>query len=237
MHKLPPDVYNAARLGEVAVRTQRTALGALLFAGAALILAACATQPPPTPIRAPQASGGSLVGVASWYGPGFNGHRTASGAIYNQEAMTAASTVFPLGTRLRVTNLNNGRSAEVAVNDHGPYVKGRRLDLSHQAARRLGMIGSGTAPVRMDVLYTPAGGPPIGQRYFVQVGSFASRAHARSLGHHLAARYSNVRVVETVTDGDRRYRVRLGAFADRREAELRAASLSRQGYNPKVVIE
>jgi rare lipoprotein A len=220
--------------GQVAVRTQRTALGALLFTGTALTLAACATQPSPTP---PRASGATLVGVASWYGPGFNGHRTASGAIYNQEAMTAASTLFPLGTRLRVTNLSNGRSAEVAVNDHGPYVKGRGLDLSHQAAHRLGMVGSGTAPVRMDVLYTPPGGPAVGQRYFVQVGSFANRAHARWLGDRLAARYSNVRVVETVAAGDRRYRVRLGAFADRREAELRAASLSRQGYTTKVVIE
>jgi len=125
--------------------------------------------------------------------------------------MTAASTLFPLGTLLRVTNLYNGRSVNVAVNDHGPYVKGRGLDLSHQAALKLGMLGPGTAPVRMEVLSSPPGGPALGQRYFVQVGSFAS--------------------------GDRRYRVRLGAYSNRQQAELCARSLARLGYDTEIVTE
>jgi rare lipoprotein A len=151
--------------------------------------------------------------------------------------LTAASILFPLGTHLRVTNLNNGRSVAVAVNDHGPYLKGREIDLSHQAARELGMIGTGTAPVRMEVLYTPPGGPALGQLYFVQVGSFANVANARALAARLVTDYPEVQVTEAGIDGDRRYRVRLGAFMDPREAELRAASLARRGYHARIVTE
>ncbi len=199
--------------------------------------AACSTPRPVSPPALPVSSGASVVGVASWYGPGFDGHRTSSGATYNREGLTAASTRFPLGTQLRVTNLDNGRAVNVVVNDHGPYVKGRGIDLSHKAAVKLAMIGRGTAPVRMDVLATPAGGPALGQRYFVQVGSFANAANARQLGNRLAASYPEVRVMETGIDGDRRYRVRLGAYMDRHQAELRATSLVRMGYHAKIVTE
>ncbi len=199
--------------------------------------AACSTPRPVSPPALPVSSGASVVGVASWYGPGFDGHRTSSGATYNREGLTAASTRFPLGTQLRVTNLDNGRAVNVIVNDHGPYVKGRGIDLSHKAAVKLAMIGRGTAPVRMDVLATPAGGPALGQRYFVQVGSFANAANARQLGKHLAASYPEVRVTEAGIDGDRRYRVRLGAYMDRHQAELRATSLARKGYHAKIVTE
>jgi peptidoglycan lytic transglycosylase len=178
-----------------------------------------------------------VISVASWYGPGFDGHRTSSGAVYNEEGMTAASTLFPLGTRLRVTNLNNGRAVNVKVDDHGPYVKGRGLDVSHRAARKLGMIGRGTAPVRMEVLATPSGGPALGQRYFVQVASFADFARARRLRDRLAPRHPEVRVSAAEVDGDRRYRVRLGAYVDRHEAELRARNLARLGYHAKIVTE
>ncbi len=199
--------------------------------------AACSTPRPVSPPALPVSSGASVVGVASWYGPGFDGHRTSSGATYNREGLTAASTRFPLGTQLRVTNLDNGRAVNVIVNDHGPYVKGRGIDLSHKAAVKLAMIGRGTAPVRMDVLATPAGGPALGQRYFVQVGSFAKAANARRLGNRLAASYPEVRVMEAGIDGDRRYRVRLGAYMDRHQAELRATSLARKGYHAKIVTE
>lgn len=151
--------------------------------------------------------------------------------------MTAASTLFPLGTRLRVTNLHNGRAVNVKVNDHGPYVKGRGLDLSHGAARKLGMIGRGTAPVRMEVLATPSGGPRFGQRYFVQVGSFGDVAKARMLGNRLAANYPEVRVTAAEVDGGRRYRVRLGVYMDRHQAELQAKNLARRGYHAKIVTE
>jgi rare lipoprotein A len=177
----------------------------------------------------------SVIGIASWYGPGFDGRRTSSGEIYNQEDLTAASVLFPLGARLMVTNLSNGRAVEVTINDHGPYVKGRELDLSHRAARVLGIIGPGTARVRMDVIRTPPGGPAIGERYYVQVGSFSDAANARRMGERLAARYPDVRVVEAEAGESRLYRVRMGAFASREAAQERAATVTRLGV-PVIII-
>ena len=230
-------VYNPTRSGELVVETTRRVVRLFLVTMLVGALAACSTPRAVTPPALPLSSGASVIGVASWYGPGFDGHRTSSGAVYNQEALTAASTLFPLGTRLRVTNLNNGRTVAVAVNDHGPYAKGRGIDLSHQAAVKLGIIRRGTAPVRMEVLATPAGGPALGQRYFVQVGSFADATHARQLGDRLAASYPEVRVTAAEADGDRRYRVRLGAYRDRHQAELRATNLLRMGYHSRIVTE
>jgi rare lipoprotein A len=93
-----------------------------------------------------------LLGHASWYGPGFHGRLTANGERYNQYGMTAAHRTLPFGTRMRVTNLANGRSVVVRVNDRGPYIYGRELDLSKGAAQIIGLMGSGTGRVRMEVL-------------------------------------------------------------------------------------
>ena len=91
-------------------------------------------------------------GRASWYGPGFHGRRTANGEIYNSNALTAAHRTLAFGTRVRVTNINNGRSVIVRINDRGPFIKGRIIDVSAGAARRLNMISSGIAPVRLEIL-------------------------------------------------------------------------------------
>jgi rare lipoprotein A len=93
-----------------------------------------------------------MQGMASWYGPYFHGKQTANGEIYNQYALTAASRTLPFGTRVRVTNLDNGRSVVVRVNDRGPYVGDRILDLSMGAAQILGTVSSGVSSVRLDVL-------------------------------------------------------------------------------------
>lgn len=93
-----------------------------------------------------------LRGVASWYGPGFHGNLTASGERFNQYALTAAHQSLPFGTQVRVTNLNNGRAVVVRINDRGPFTGGRVLDLSKGAAQVLGVLGSGLAPVRIEVL-------------------------------------------------------------------------------------
>ncbi|HJU28904.1 MAG TPA: septal ring lytic transglycosylase RlpA family protein, partial [Candidatus Binataceae bacterium] len=206
-----------------------TRICALVLFSAAI--ASCATRqaPPPPSSFSPAPFQPSVVGIASWYGPGFDGHRTSSGEIYNQEDLTAASLLFPLGTRLMVTNLANGRAVEVTINDHGPYIKGRDIDLSHRAARLLGMIGPGTTRVRMDVMRTPPGGAPLGERYFVQVGSFSNAVNARRMGKRLAARYPDVRVVEADAGESRFYRVRMGAFASRDAARQRAAMVTRLG--------
>lgn len=90
------------------------------------------------------------VGMASWYGPGFHGRKTASGERFNQNRLTAAHRKLPLGSEVKVTNLENGRSITVEINDRGPYKKGRVLDLSKAAAKKLGMVEDGVAKVRIE---------------------------------------------------------------------------------------
>ncbi|HVN90626.1 MAG TPA: septal ring lytic transglycosylase RlpA family protein [Candidatus Binataceae bacterium] len=213
------------------------ALAALTLAVVGCSTTQTAPSVAPTLSSSAGPSGTSVVGTASWYGPGFHGHKTSSGAVYDQEGLTAASVIFPLGTRLRVINLSNNRQVEVTVNDHGPYVKGRGLDLSHRAAQQLGIIGPGTAQVRMDVLQSPEGGPPLGQRYYVRIASYADAGHARSMRQRLASTFPDVQMAEAQVDGVPRYRIQMGAFMDRNQAESRATKLAKLGYSPLVVTE
>ncbi len=97
----------------------------------------------------------SFTGLASWYGRRFHGRRTASGEHYDMAAMTAAHKTLPFGSRVRVTNLDNGRSVVVVINDRGPFVKRRVIDVSRAAAQELGFINHGLANVRIDVLSEP----------------------------------------------------------------------------------
>src|SRR5262245_36725142 len=114
-------------------------------------LQACSVTRPVTP----PVVGGRQEGIASWYGPGFHGKRTANGEVYDQYELTAAHQTLPLGTRVMVTSLTNGRAVEVRVNDRGPFVGGRVIDLSYAAASVIGMIGPGTMPVRVEILEQP----------------------------------------------------------------------------------
>jgi len=139
----------------------------------ALLVAACAGQPDrpaaptPSPRPAPETGGapiglvpvpapaprdGAQVGVASWYGGKFHGRTTASGEPYDMNAMTAAHRTLPFGTKVRVTNLDNGRSVVVRINDRGPYAKRRIIDLSRHAAEQLGFRKAGVAKVRVEVI-------------------------------------------------------------------------------------
>jgi rare lipoprotein A len=124
--------------------------------GSAPALTSIIGQPKPKPVDSQTLAFGSVrfqvSGLASWYGPGFHGALTANGERFNQYAYTAAHRSLPFGTQVRVTNLNNGRSVVVRINDRGPFTGGRVLDLSQGAAQVIGVIGSGVAPVRMDIL-------------------------------------------------------------------------------------
>ncbi|HEY2525396.1 MAG TPA: septal ring lytic transglycosylase RlpA family protein [Candidatus Binataceae bacterium] len=204
--------------------------------------AGCAAQQPaPNVAFAPVAPAPGAIrselGMASWYGPGFNGHPTATGEIYNQDQMTAASSIFPLGARVIVTDLGSGRAVEVRINDRGPFRKGRKIDLSYGAARALGMVGPGTALVRMDLVSTPdvdlAGVP----QFFVQAGSYADENNAENIRVRLAAYYPDVRLSELDTAGRRYYRVRMGGFATREQAQARAAATARFGLPVIIVSE
>ena len=108
--------------------------------------------PPPTPARV----GWTQRGVASWYGHPYHGRRTSSGEVYDMDKLTAAHLSLPFGTWVRVTNLANNNSVEVKINDRGPFVKRRIIDLSREGAKRIGMIGPGTARVRVRVVATPS---------------------------------------------------------------------------------
>jgi rare lipoprotein A len=104
------------------------------------------------PNTSAQPTGQAQRGMASWYGPGFHGRRSASGERFNQNALTAAHRTLPFGTQVRVTNLNSGTSVVVRINDRGPFIHGRVIDLSRAAAGAIGMLGSGVAPVQLEVL-------------------------------------------------------------------------------------
>ena len=109
--------------------------------------------PQPVPEPEPERRAvGEQSGMASWYGPGFHGNRSASGEVFDQNALTAAHRTLPFGTQVRVTNLNTGLSVVVRINDRGPFSGGRIIDLSRGAAGEIGMISSGVARVRVEVL-------------------------------------------------------------------------------------
>jgi rare lipoprotein A len=131
---------------------QMRRLSVSLLAACAALLMAGPSQADLKKAPTPQASDAAFrqVGVASWYGPGFHGKKTASGERYNQNNLTAAHRKLPLGSEVKVTNLDNGRSIVVEINDRGPYVKGRVIDLSKAAARSLGMVEDGVGRVRIE---------------------------------------------------------------------------------------
>jgi len=180
----------------------------------------------------PDAKGFRQEGIASWYGPDFHGKRTSSGEIYDMHAMTAAHKTLPLGTLVRVRHLQNQRSVELRINDRGPFVGHRVIDLSYEAARQLGVIGPGTAAVEVVAIGVAAGSPVdlYSGNFTFQVGAFASRESAERLRAELNPRFGNAHVVE-FDRGDRLfYRVRVGRTASLQEAVAYEAHLVRNGY-------
>jgi rare lipoprotein A len=193
------------------------------------MLAGCGTRAPMPEPGHPQ------MGVASWYGPGFHGHPTTSGEIYNAYDLTAAHPRLPLGTHARVTNLANGNAVDVRINDRGPFVKDRAIDLSYAAARKIGVVGPGTAPVRIEVIERPPG-DFTRVRYCVQVGAFSEQDKADALRANLAPTYDDVYISPVRARAELFYRVRVGPYAERQDAERRAVELSSSGV-PAVVTE
>jgi rare lipoprotein A len=217
----------------------------ILVVFAALLLAACArTMPPPAPtVPHPPAVKGEERGLASWYGYPHHGKRTASGEIYDMNELTCAHRTLPLGTRLLVTNLDNGRSVEVRVNDRGPFVDGRILDLSYAAARMLGAERPGVIRVSIRVIALPGAAmeaPEDGMRpgaFAVQLGAFASRAGAESLRAAVAGQGDPVSVVQAAAGSAVFYRVRVGSYAERGAAHAMAERLAARGYRSVLVTD
>ena len=206
---------------------------------ALFLVSACAPygpEAPPPVVSTPPAVQLTQEGVASWYGPGFHGKKTTSGTVYDQYAMTAAHQTLPLGSNVRVTNLANGKSVTVLINDRGPFAKGRIIDLSYAAAQAVDMIKPGTAPVRVDVLDTggyPLTAIPHHLDYTLQVGAFSDPAKARELKTRLESRFDRPVVIES---HEGYYRVRLGTFTGEEAAREYGARLSREGL-PVVLVE
>jgi rare lipoprotein A len=163
----------------------------------------------------PSAVGYVEQGVASWYGPDFHGGRTATGETYDMDAMTGAHPTLPLPTWVRVTNLGNGKSVVVRLNDRGPFARGRIIDLSRAAAEALDMVRAGTARVEVQSLATGGTTPPAAPAaYYAQAGAFGRRENADALAGRLrAAGIEGVTVVESAASGSALFRVRAGPAA------------------------
>ncbi len=132
----------------------------------------------PTVAATAATSAGAQTGVASWYGPGFAGRRTANGEVFDPSQLTAAHRELPFNTLVRVVNENNGKSVVVRINDRGPFKGGRVIDLSRAGAEAIDMIGSGVARVRLEVLSLPAGVVRVGTLGSLRGYEVASRDHA-----------------------------------------------------------
>ena len=204
------------------------ALGLLL-----LLLAAACTRIRADLAEPPSPGGHVMTGLASWYGPDFHGRPTSSKEIYDMNDMTAAHKTLPFGTWVLVSNLDNGRSVAVRINDRGPFVAGRIIDLSYAAARMLGVVGPGTVPVRLELLDRNAP-PPSARLYSVQAGSFAAKDNAERLRDKLSGLFGQVTVSSFATAERIYYRVRIGART-RDEAEAIARRLADAGYSVMIV--
>jgi rare lipoprotein A len=163
--------------------------------------APAAVEPPPSAeesdSRTPHAEAKPLVtetGLASWYGGVYNHRRGSNGEIYDMHAMTAAHRTLPLGSIVRVTNLKTERSTVVRITDRGPFIRGRILDLSEQAARQVDVWVAGVAMVRLDVLHTPVPLTNPG-RWAVQIGGFEKERSADELADHLSRRYQTAKIL------------------------------------------
>ncbi|MDE3169778.1 MAG: septal ring lytic transglycosylase RlpA family protein [Acidobacteriota bacterium] len=160
--------------------------------------------------------------MASWYGVPFNGHRTSDGERYDMYQMTAAHRTLPFGSIVQVTNLSNSRQIDVRINDRGPFVANRIIDLSYSAAEALGIVGPGTALVRLQVVSGP--NPAVGS-FGVQVGAFEVQANAERLRAGLSARYSPITIVLYDSPNGLFYRVRVGRLPTEAAARGLAAQL------------
>jgi rare lipoprotein A len=218
-----------------------------LVAVAAVLFAGCSGHDRP---KAP--GGWSERGIASWYGGKFHGRATASGEIYDMEKISAAHKSLPFGAVVRVRNLDNGRSLDVRINDRGPFVRGRIIDLSRAAARQLGMLEAGIAPVRLTLvrtaprpaIVTASGAPPsrapsrapdsraeVAAVPWIQVGAFRDRDLATRLAERLAPRFQGGRVYSD----EIWHRVQFRDSASRDDAARLLRKLEAAGYSCFIV--
>ncbi|MEP1097284.1 MAG: septal ring lytic transglycosylase RlpA family protein [Cyclobacteriaceae bacterium] len=194
-----------------------------------LLLTSCKT----TKTATKNSAGGQSIetGVASWYGPGFQGKKTANGETFNTNGFTAAHRTLPFDTELRVENLSNGKSVKVRINDRGPYAKDRIIDLSKKAASQLSMVEAGTARVELFLLNKSKGDLNVEDlkkpTYAIQIASFSEKAAASQN----AKEFTDGWVKKVVVNRKSVYRVFVGKFSDTKLAEKRNIHLKAKGIN------
>jgi rare lipoprotein A len=186
-------------------------------------------------------------GIASWYGTKFHGRRTSSGDPYDLYQMTAAHKTLPLPTYARVTNLQNGRSIVVKINDRGPFHPNRIIDLSYVAAAKLGILGRGTGLVEVEAINPSAPKKPLlatrkpeaqqAASLFLQVGAFKNKDNATRLSSKLQkARVGDIHIMEASNASGSLYRVRIGPLASVDEADRISSNLVSRGYGSTQVV-
>ncbi len=158
--------------------------GLIIVGILSLLLTSCRSSP----VR----PGWSQRGIASWYGPNFQGRPTANGESFDMNDMTAAHRTLPFHTVVEVENLDNGRRTSVRINDRGPFIRGRIIDLSKAAARSIQMIGNGTAEVRITILQSPLTKEE--SAYLVQAGAYREKDRAETVARHLRKHFGEVQV-------------------------------------------
>lgn len=187
--------------------------------------------------------GFSQEGVASWYGKDFHGKKTSNGEIYDMHAMTAAHKTLPLGVFVKVRNRENGQETIVRVNDRGPFVKNRIIDLSYSAAKVLGVDMKGTAPVRIEALgYKVTGQGYVAPEtydsgsYSVQIGSFRDHQNAKRLSEEMRKLFGYSEMKSALVNGEQFYRVQAGKYPSLHEAEEAEVKFAEHGYPGSFVV-
>ena len=218
------------------VRFQRRILKLFFIGICCIYLVSCGTTRRYYKSDAAAGTGEAIEdGVASWYGPNFHGNLTANGEVYNMYSMTAAHRTLPFNSMVRVRNLDNGKSVVVRINDRGPFVKNRIIDLSRKAAAEIGMLGPGTARVRLylvrgDLKQARSSNLKVAT-YTVQLGSFRTERSALDRSRKI----KNSRVEKAyLNNGEPVYRVYYGVYTQRTRAEREQRKLERQGYSGYV---
>lgn len=173
------------------------------------------------------ATGFRETGIASWYGKDFHGKQTANGERYNMYGMTAAHKILPFETKVKVTNLDNGQSIVVRINDRGPFVTNRVIDLTKTGADKIGMIGPGTARVRVEAIGSVRGQQPDGDikgDYYIQIGAFQEVRNADRLISRMKNQGFKARKVKL----NELWRVQVGPYSSVNSAQNAGRSLSRE---------
>jgi len=176
--------------------------------------------------------------TASWYGKPFHGRQTASGEVYNMYGLSAAHKHLPFGTRLHITNPKNSKSTVVTINDRGPFVRGRDLDLSLGAARKLDMVEDGVIVVGVRVLNPDSSYSREltneDRGYAIQLASFSERAGAEKFKQSMIANYPAARITTVKSGGKTLYRVLVGSFDSRKSASNELHQLKAAGHSPLI---